>query len=236
MIKVVAIDDEPLALRQLGLYISKVPDLELLASCPSATAARPYVEQADLLLVDINMPDVSGLDFVRSLENAPLIVFTTAYSQYAIEGYKVSALDYLLKPFSFQDFEETIGRVRKRLGEVRSAGARKEDREELLLFRKEYRTIRVDIRHIRYVESMSEYIKIWMDDSDQPIVVLYRLKRLASQLPSDRFLQVHRSYLVKLSEIREIGRDSLILDGGRQIPIGDLYRPALMDYLQKLKS
>ncbi len=233
MIRVVAIDDEPLALRHLELYVSKVPDLELVASCLSATAAKPYAEQADLLLVDINMPDISGLEFVRSLEKSPLIVFTTAYSRYAIEGYKVSAVDYLLKPFSFQEFEEAISRVRERLAQIRALGYQKQSQEELLYFRKEHRTIRVDIRQIRYVESMSEYLKLWIDGEDQPLVLLYRLKNLASQLPSDRFMQVHRSYLVNLSKVREIGRSGILLDNGKVIPIGNLYRPALLEYLSR---
>lgn len=236
MIRVVAIDDEPLALRQLELYISKVPDLERVASCLSATDAKPYAEQADLLLVDINMPDINGMEFVRSLEKAPLIVFTTAYSQYAIEGYKVSAVDYLLKPFSFQEFEEAIGRVRERLAQTRALGHQSQNQEELLYFRKEHRTIRVDIRHIRYVESMSEYLKIWIAGEDQPLVLLYRLKNLAAQLPSDRFMQVHRSYLVNLTKVREVGRSNVVLDDGKNIPIGNLYRPALLEYLSQKRA
>ena len=115
MIRVVTIDDEPLALRQLEMYIGKIPFLELVAACPSAAAARPYVERADILYVDINMPDLSGMEFVRSLEHPPLIIFTTAYSEYALEGFKVHAADYLLKPFSFQEFEESAVHLRERI-------------------------------------------------------------------------------------------------------------------------
>ena len=112
MIRVVTIDDEPLALKQLALYIAKIPDMELVASCTSAAAARPFVGQADILFVDINMPDLTGMDFVRSLEQAPLVVFTTAYSEYALEGFRVHAADYLLKPIGFQDFEASVNRQR----------------------------------------------------------------------------------------------------------------------------
>ena len=119
MIRVVAIDDEPLALRQLGMYIGKIPFLELIAACSSAAAARPFVGLADILYVDINMPDLSGLDFVRSLENPPLVVFTTAYSEYALEGFKVHAADYLLKPFSFQEFEASALLLRDRIEAAR---------------------------------------------------------------------------------------------------------------------
>ena len=207
MIRVVTIDDEPLALRQLEMYIGKIPFLELVAACPSAAAARPYVERADILYVDINMPDLSGMDFVRSLEHPPLVVFTTAYSEYALEGFKVHAADYLLKPFSFQEFEASTAHLRER---IEAARPRAESPAR-----------------IRYVESMSEYLKIWLRDEQAPLVVLYSLKRLAEQLPEDRFLRIHRSYLVNLSDIREYSRTSVTLDGGPTLPVGDIYRPAL---------
>ena len=222
MIRVVAIDDEPLALRQLGSYIGKIPYLELVAACPSAAAARPYVEQADVLFVDINMPDLSGMDFVRSLVHPPLVVFTTAYSEYALEGFKVHAADYLLKPFSFQEFEASAAHLRDRIEAARPRTA-----PEALTFKVDYKTVRVEPARIRYVESMSEYLKIWLRDEPAPLVVLYSLKRLAEQLPEDRFLRIHRSYLVNLSEIREYNRTTVTLEGGPTLPVGDLYRPAL---------
>ena len=221
MIRVVAIDDEPLALRQLEMYIRKIPFLELVAACPSAATARPFVEQADILYVDINMPDLSGMDFVRSLECPPLVVFTTAYSEYAVEGYRVHAADYLLKPFSFQEFVASALHLRGRIEAERS-------RPEVLTFKMDYKTVRVEPSRIRYVESMSEYLKIWLRDEPVPLVVLYSLKRLAEQLPEDRFLRIHRSYLVNLSEIREYSRASVTLANGPVLPVGDLYRPALL--------
>ena len=221
MIRVVAIDDEPLAIRQLGMYIGKIPFLELIAACSSAAAARPFVGQADILYVDINMPDLSGLDFVRSLENPPLVVFTTAYFEYALEGFKVHAADYLLKPFSFQEFEASALLLRDRI-----EASRPRPEPEALTFKVDYKAVRVELARIRYVESMSEYLKIWLRGEPAPLVVLYSLKRLAEQLPEDRFLRIHRSYLVNLSEIREYTRSSVTLDGGLTLPVGDLYRPA----------
>ena len=228
MIRVVAIDDEPLALRQLELYIGKVPFLELVASCPSAAAARPFLGKADVLYVDINMPDLSGMDFVRSLEHPPLVVFTTAYSEYALEGYRVHAADYLLKPFSFQEFEASALHLRERIGAARPQG---EPGPEALTFKIDYKTVRVDVSRIRYAESMSEYLKIRLKDTEAPLVVLYSLKRLAEQLPEGRFLRIHRSYLVNLSEISEFNRTSVTLSGGPTLPVGDLYRPALLSAL-----
>ena len=224
MIRVVAIDDEPLALRQLEMYIRKIPFLRLVAACPSAAAARPFVEQADILYVDINMPDLSGMDFVRSLEHPPFIVFTTAYSEFALEGFKVHAADYLLKPFSFQEFEASALHLRDRIEATRP---QTKSGPEALTFKIDYQNVRVEISRIRYVESMSEYLKIRLRDEPAPLVVLYSLKRLAEQLPEDRFLRIHRSYLVNLSEIRVYTRTSVTLESGPTLPVGDIYRPAL---------
>ena len=230
MIRVVAIDDEPLALRQLEMYIRKIPFLRLVAACPSAAAARPFVEQADILYVDINMPDLSGMDFVRSLEHPPFIVFTTAYSEFALEGFKVHAADYLLKPFSFQEFEASALHLRDRIEATRP---QTKSGPEALTFKIDYKNVRVEISRIRYVESMSEYLKIRLRDEPAPLVVLYSLKRLAEQLPEDRFLRIHRSYLVNLSEIREYSRTSVTLDGVLTLPVGDLYRAALAAVLSR---
>ena len=230
MIRVVAIDDEPLALRQLEMYIRKIPFLRLVAACPSAAAARPFVEQADILYVDINMPDLSGMDFVCSLEHPPFIVFTTAYSEFALEGFKVHAADYLLKPFSFQEFEASALHLRDRIEATRP---QTKSGPEALTFKIDYKNVRVEISRIRYVESMSEYLKIRLRDEPAPLVVLYSLKRLAEQLPEDRFLRIHRSYLVNLSEIREYSRTSVTLDGGLTLPVGDLYRAALAAVLSR---
>lgn len=227
MIRVVTIDDEPLALRQLELYIGKLPFMELLASCPSAASARPYVGQADILYVDINMPDLSGMDFVRSLENPPLVVFTTAYSEYALEGFRVHAADYLLKPFSFQEFEASAIRLRNILERRDPVTVQ----PEALIFKMDYKTVRVEPDRIRYAESMSEYLKIWLTDTEAPLVVLYSLKRLAEQLPAGRFQRIHRSYLVNLSLVREFSRNTVVLDSGISLPVSDLYRTSLREAL-----
>ena len=216
MIRVLIVDDEPLALRQLEMYIGRIPDLSLVASCPSAAAARPFVGETDILFVDINMPDLSGMDFVRSLEHPPLVVFTTAYSEYALEGYRVHAADYLLKPFSFSEFEASVAHLRDR---IEAARPKAEPQPEVLTFRLDY--------------TMSEYLKIWLRDEPAPLVVLYSLKRLAGQLPGDRFLRIHRSYLVNLSDVSEFRRTSVTLSGGPTLPVGDLYRAAVWEALSQ---
>lgn len=228
MIRILLIDDEPLALRQLEMYVSKVPFLERVASCHSAAAAVPFLDKTDTMLVDINMPDLSGLDFVRSLERPPLFIFTTAYSEFALEGFRVNAVDYLLKPFSFNEFLTSMERLKERFEMMRATSPEM----EILSFRTDRRTVLVSPDSIRYVESMSEYIKVHLSDTPEPLVVLYSLRRLSEQLPSDRFLRIHRSYLVNLSRIRSAGTGSVILDDGTQLPVSDLYRPSLKAFLK----
>ena len=229
MIRVIAIDDEPLALRQLEMYIGKVPYLELVAACSSAAAARPYLERADAIFLDINMPDLSGMDFIKSLPHPPNVVFTTAYSEYAVEGFRVNAVDYLLKPFSFKEFEVSCGKLREHL-EMKAALEEKEA-DPILHFKADYRTIGVDVRRIVYVEGLSEYIKIHLADTESPVIVLYSLKNLIEQLPKGRFLRIHRSYIIALDHVAEASRSSIMLDNGVALPIGEVYRPAFGEYL-----
>lgn len=229
MIRVIAIDDEPLALRQLEMYIAKVPFLELVAACSSAAMAAPYVAKADALFLDINMPDLSGMDFIKSLPHPPAIVFTTAYSEYAVEGFRVNAVDYLLKPFSFKEFESSCGKLRRQLEMQAALEAREAD--PILHFKADYRTISIDVRKIIYVESMSEYVKVYLVDSEAPVVILYSLKNLIEQLPADRFMRIHRSYIIALGHIADASRTSVRLDNGKTLPVGELYRPAFSAYL-----
>ena len=230
MIRVLAIDDEPLALRQLEMYIAKVPFLTLVAACNSASAARPHLESVDAVFLDINMPDLSGMDFIKSLPNPPAVIFTTAYSEYAVEGFRVNAVDYLLKPFSFNEFLKSCEKLRGHF-EMKVALSEKV-KDPILHFKADYHTISIDVRKIIYVESMSEYIKIFLSDSETPVIVHYSLKHLIEQLPADRFMRIHRSFIVALSHISEASRTSVRLDNGVTLPVGELFRPAFAaDYL-----
>ena len=229
MIRVIAIDDEPLALRQLEMYIARVPFLALVAACSSAAAARPQLESADAVFLAINMPDLSGMDFIKSLTHPPAVVFTTAYYEYAVEGFRVNAVDYLLKPFSFNEFLTSCEKLREHL--AMKAALTAKDADPILHFKADYRTISVDVRRIVYVESMSEYVRIFLDDSDTPVVVLYSLKHLIVQLPADRFIRIHRSYIIALDHIAEASRTGVRLDNGIALPVGESYRPAFAEYL-----
>lgn len=237
-IRVLAVDDEPLALKQLEMYIAKVPFLELAGACRSALEARRALEEkaVDAMFLDINMPDVSGMDFVRSLQDPPLVVFTTAYSEFALEGFRVNAVDYLLKPFSLADFMASCERLRQRIG-VRTPAQPDPApvllRDEAVFFRSDARTVRVKASDIRYFEGMSEYVKVWYDGASVPLLILTRLRTVLEKLPPARFLRVHRSYIVNLERIREVDRDGITLDNGTKIPVGDLYRQEFKDYLAK---
>lgn len=233
MIRCLAIDDEPLALKQVVSYISKIPYLDLVGSCRSAAEAAAILdkESVDAMFVDINMPDRSGMDFVKSLTPAPMVVFTTAYSEYAVEGYKVDAVDYLLKPFSFEDFRRAAERVKANY-EMNAVTVSSPDADNSLFFKTDYKIVRVNIDKIVYVEGMSEYLKIFVEGEEEPVVVLLSLKKLEDRLPADRFMRIHKSYILNLSKIREVSKGKVFVSPDVSIPIGDLYKDAFNSYLE----
>jgi DNA-binding LytR/AlgR family response regulator len=242
MIKVLAIDDEPLALQQLVAYIKKTPFLTLVAECQSALEARDILneEPVDALFCDINMPDLNGMDFVKSLAVPPLIVFTTAYSEYAVEGFRVDAVDYLLKPFGLQEFQRAANRLKERLKEpspvsslttpLSQSTTPLSPEEDTLFVKTDYRVVRIAISDIRYVEGMSEYLKLHMEGQPKPIVTLLSMKKIEERLPAN-FMRIHRSYIVNLEKIREVNKNRVILDAETYLPIGDNYREQFNRYL-----
>ena len=238
MIKVLAIDDEPLALKQLVNYISKVPFLELAGQCHSAIEAKEMMEQevVDAIFCDINMPDLSGMDFVRQLAVPPLIVFTTAYSEYAVEGYRVNAVDYLLKPFGMNDFLRAAMKVQEQYN-LRHQNAPQQQSSPLqddgtIFVKTDYRVVRIAIADIRYIEGMSEYLKIHLD-GQKPIITLLSMKKMEDHLPSTLFMRIHRSYIVNLQKIREVNKNRVILDADTSLPIGDLYKDTFNEYREQ---
>jgi DNA-binding LytR/AlgR family response regulator len=231
MIRCLAIDDEPLALQQIAAYINKVPFLELAAQCQSALEARQFLsdDRVDAIFCDINMPDLNGMDFVKSPTAPPLVVFTTAYSEYAIEGFKVNAVDYLLKPFGMQEFMRAANRLQERLSIPASAPAETDD---TLFLKTDYRIVKVNIPDIRYVEAMSEYLKVWIEGEAKPIITLLSMKKMEERLP-DNFMRIHRSYIINLDKIQEVNKNRVIMDADTYLPIGDLYKEAFQAYLDK---
>ena len=235
MIRCLAIDDEPLALRQLAAYLKKVPFFELVDSCQSALEAMAILEnqEVDAIFIDINMPDLNGLDFVRSLQNPPMVVFTTAYQEYAVEGYKVDAIDYLLKPFGMGDVLRAADKVKRQYDLLHTASLSPIDEDDALFFKTEYKVVRVLVSHIIYIEGMSEYLRIHVADQPKPIIVLLSMKKMEERLSDADFMRIHKSYIINLHHIAEINRSRVVLDNGSEIPVGDSYREKLNDYISQ---
>jgi len=232
-IRCIAIDDEPLAVKKIAGYIQKVPFLELVAECRSASEAMNIMDTTDiqLLFIDINMPDISGMEFVKSLTNKPYVVFTTAYSEYAVEGFQVEATDYLLKPITFSNFLKAANKV-KNLIEL-TANNQKETVKTTanhLFVKSEYKLIRIELDDIKYIESQHEYIKIHLVNST-PVLTQLSLKSIEEQLPSDRFMRVHRSYIVNLAKISVIERNRIVFDGKIYIPVSEQYKEKFQEYI-----
>jgi DNA-binding LytR/AlgR family response regulator len=239
------IDDEPLALQQLVAYVAKVPFLQLAAQCQSALEARAFLEHdtVDAIFCDINMPDLNGMDFVKSLVVPPLVVFTTAYSEYAVEGFRVNAVDYLLKPFGLQDFQRAANRLKERLESnapvvssplVGSSSIVENSTlstlHSQLFLKTDYRIVKVNVADIRYIEGMSEYLKVWIEGEAKPIITLLSIKKMEEHLP-DYFMRIHRSYIVNLTKIQEVNKNRVIMGKDTTLPIGDLYKEAFQTYL-----
>ena len=229
MIRCIAIDDEPLALQQLVAYIHKVTFLEVVAQCQSAIEARQVLEKetVDAIFCDINMPDLNGMDFVKSLAVPPLVVFTTAYAEYAVEGFKVNAVDYLLKPFGLQEFLRAANRLKERLTPI---VVDSESASDVLFLKTEYRIVKVSISDIRYIEAMSEYLKVYLRNSTKPIITLLSMKKMEERLPKC-FMRIHRSYIINLNEIKEVNKCRVVMDENTYLPIGDMYKEAFMRFL-----
>jgi two-component system LytT family response regulator len=228
MIKCIAIDDEPLALKQLETYIKKTPFLELEGAFPSATKALEFLnsEPVDAMFLDINMPDLNGMDFAKELSAPPMIVFTTAYSEFAIDSYKVNAVDYLLKPFGMDDFLHAADKVKERYDYNHAAvsAISSPETEDAIFFKTEYKVVRVSISQITYIEGMSEYLKIHTVGETEPVIVLLSFKKLEDRLPKKKFMRIHKSYLINLDAIKEVTRGHVLMQNNVSLPVGDAYK------------
>ena len=233
MIRYIAIDDEPLSLKQLESYISKVGFLELEAACNSAVDASKVLasQPADVLFCDINMPDLDGMSFVKSLASQPMVVFTTAYSEYAVEGFKVDAVDYLLKPFGFNDFEKAALKVKRLYDLENKEEVTLLDYDDSVYIKTDYKTVRVEVSSIIYIEGMSEYVKIITEDQKDPVIALLSMKKLEGKLPGNRFMRVHKSFIINLSKISQVSKGHVRMQDGSSIPIGESYRDSLLSYI-----
>ncbi len=233
-IKCLAIDDEPLALLQLRTMIEKTPYLELVGACEDAFEAIRILneEEVDAIFVDINMPDLNGLDFVRSLTDKPIIVFTTAYREYAVEGFEVNAVDYILKPFGVPEFQKSAAKV-KRQYELEQMALREQMlNDDNLFIKADYRTVRVSLSQIVYVESMSEYLRLHLDGGEK-LVFLMSIKRLSEMLPRNQFMRIHRSHIININKVQEMSRMGIRMSDGTVLSVGDLYKEDVQRYINQ---
>ncbi len=234
MIRCIAIDDEPLALQQIGGYIKKTAFLELAGLCESSFQAIALLENTvvDLMFVDINMPDLTGIEFVKTLENPPKIVFVTAYSEYALEGFRADAIDYLLKPIGYGDFLKSANKVKSWFDTQSQKPAEIRSNKDFLFIKSEYKILRINFDDIKYIEAMNEYIRIHLINA-KPVMTQLSMKSIEEQLPDDRFMRVHRSFIINLSKISVIERNRIVFDGTVYIPISDQYKSVFQTYLDK---
>jgi len=231
-IRCLAIDDEPLALKQIGSYIKKTPFLELAALCNNPFSAMEYLKdnQVDLLFVDISMPDLTGMDFVKSLTNKPLIVFTTAYSEYAIDGFKADALDYLLKPIGYKDFLRAANKANSMFELKKAHSDKTETTLDHIFVKSDYKIVRIEFNDIKYIESVHEYIRIHLMN-DKPVLSHISLKSIEEQLPASSFLRVHRSFIVNSNRIKVIERNRIVFENNVYIPVSDQYKAEFQKFL-----
>ena len=231
--KCVIVDDEPLALDLLESYVQKTPFLELAGKYSSAVQAIKELagHPTDLIFLDIQMPDLNGLEFSKMLPPDTRIVFTTAFDQYALDGYKVNALDYLLKPISYVDFLHAADKALHWFERMQSS-PRKEEEIDSIFVKSEYKLVQVELRRILYVEGLKDYIKIYEEDNPKPILSLMSMKAMEDLLPASQFMRVHRSYIVRKDKIRVIDRGRIVF-GKTYIPISDSYKQAFQEYLDR---
>lgn len=234
------IDDEPLAISLLESYVNKTPFLELSGKYSSAVNALPVLtrQPVDLLFLDIQMPELSGLELSRIISTETRIIFTTAFEQYALDSYKVNALDYLLKPISYPDFLKSANKAVQwyellhKPTDMLVSPTQTEVKEEMesIFIKTEYKLIQIELRKILYIEGLKDYVKIFVEEEPRPVLSLMSMKSLEDLLPANRFIRVHRSFIVQPEKIKVIERNRIVF-GKEYIPISDNYKSRFMDFL-----
>ncbi|MCK4664045.1 MAG: response regulator transcription factor [Bacteroidales bacterium] len=233
----IAVDDEPLALDLIEDFIKKIPFLNFIKTCKSAFEAIEILqkEKIDLIFLDIQMPDISGIEFIKSIEKKPMVIFTTAYTDYALEGFKLNAIDYLVKPFPFDRFLKAVNKAYEYyMLKSKPADMKNEKTDELssefIFVKADYKIIKINLNDILYIEGLKDYIKIYA--GSKPILTLQSLKFMQEKLPQNNFIRVHRSYIVSFNKIDSIQRNRIII-GDKRIPVGDSYKDDFYKMLEK---
>ncbi len=231
MIRCLIVDDEPLALDILENYIQRVPNLHLVKRCKHALEAYDFLQRdsVDLIFLDIHMPELTGIDFIKSLSSRPLVIFTTAYSNYAMDGFNLDVLDYLLKPIAFDRFLKAVDKASRILA-PEPTGETPDTSEEFLFVKADGKMVKVRFDEVLFVEGMKDYVKIQM--TDQRLIVHQTMKNMERALPADRFLRIHKSFLVAVDKIESLD-GNLVEVGKHQLAVGANYRDDLLAHIQK---
>lgn len=236
-IRCLIVDDEALARKLLENYVSKLPELELVGKCESAIQAARILEEEviDLLFLDIQMPDLSGIDLLKSLSEAPVTIFTTAYSQYALEGYPLDVTDYLLKPIAFERFFQAVQKaleyIQLKQQNPPSLESSPLSHKDYFYIKADYKIIKVKYKDILFIEGLREYVRIHTDS--QKIITLLSMARLMEVLPKDSFFRIHRSYIINLDQIQEI-QGNLVIIAQEALPVSKSQKEAFFKHIQSL--
>ena len=229
----VIVDDEPLAVELVAGYVRKTPSLELVGTFTDPVMALSEIRSAapDIVFMDIQMPDLNGLELSRMLPEQTMVVFTTAFREYAFESYEVDAVDYLLKPVRYRKFAEAVSRAEKRIQSFADHGRQEEAQRESAFFKVDGRHRNIIFSDILYVSAMKDYVMLRLCSEKDPLVIHLTMKAVEELLPSDMFMRVHRSYIVSLGKITSIDGNGDIMLGEELIPVSDTYRKVVSDFL-----
>jgi len=230
-LRCLVVDDEPFSIEIIQNYIDKVPGLVLEEKCLNAIEALHFMHEhpVDLLFLDINMPEVSGIQMLSSLVDAPLVVFTTAYPGYAIEGFNLDAVDYLLKPFGFERFMKAVNKVYNRINE-RQGIKNKSEETDFIMIRADKRDYKINLSNIQFIQAKGDYLKI--TSSERSYLTHKTMQHMVQLLPDHRFLRIHKSYIVSIDRIKYIEGNQVFI-GNESLPVGKVYREDLMKTLSK---
>ncbi|NOQ26751.1 MAG: response regulator [Bacteroidales bacterium] len=232
----IAIDDEPLALGLIVSHIKKTPFLELLAEFDNPIDASEFLQdnKVELIFLDIKMPDLTGVEFARTLNEDCKVIFTTAYDKYAVEGFQLHALDYLLKPISYEVFANSLKHAKQYFDLLKYGSANKQIQadENYLFVKADYQIHRIEISEILYFEGLKDYVKLYTESSLKPVVFHATMKSIEEKLSADKFMRIHRSFIVSLNKVKTIERDR-ILFGETRIPISKQYKPLFDEFIKK---
>jgi DNA-binding LytR/AlgR family response regulator len=238
MIQTIIVDDEPLALDVLETYIEKIPDLKLVKRCTNALEAREALQnhQIDLMFLDIQMPQITGIDFLKTLSDPPLVIFTTAYPNFALEGFELDALDYLLKPISFDRFLKAVNRATEQVNLHKASHGHGDtpEGEDFFFVKADKKLVKVNYSEIVYIEGLKDYVIIRLEQTR--VITLQTMKSLEDKLPASKFKRIHRSFIVNIDKIHAIiGNMVEVLEKGqpKHLPIGKNYRDELQELIDK---